>query len=530
MALIGTVWTPEERLNYIYGMMKVDMKDIELDFYQDAIIRSNYVYTGILKARQIGWSFLVALKGMVMALDPARIKYTKQFISYNFEDATEKIRYCREFYESIPAKYKKKLIHKTSTMMEFADEGGKTTSRLISIACRPPRGKNGDISFDEMAFYPRNRARAIYAAGANAILRGGRIEAGSTPFGASGIFYEIMTDKQAFKTYKRYNVPWWFSSIMCKSVEEAAELAPEMDTETRVRRWGTDKLVGIFESNFLEDFQQEQECHFVDSASSYISLELIHSNTPGMRDGDRDMALADDDDQEKEEIEVYAAKTAQELMDLYDREKHGMLYLGYDVGRRRDAAVIFAIGHINGLKISLANIEMRNTPFDDQMDNFYVIMESLPVMRLCLDMTGMGEPLCESLIKRYGDKIEGVLFSSESKEMLCIAVKRGLEKKEFLLQNDRAFHNQIHSIKREPTQVGRFRYDAERNERGHADSFWAWALANYAITQTTSSSPGFYQQLQAKKEGKPKGAGVKPTGSKRGKSLATVERSWKHGK
>jgi phage FluMu gp28-like protein len=208
-----------------------------------------------------------------------------------------------------------------------------------------------------------------------------------------------------------------------------------------------------------------------------------------------------------------------------------MLYLGYDVGRRRDAAVIFAIGRrVNGLKISLANIEMRDTTFDEQMDNVCVIMESLPVMRCCVDQTGQGEPIFEQLNKRYSDKIEGVQFSTENKEALCVAVKRGLEKREFLLQNDRVFHNQIHSIKREATLVGRFRYDAERNEKGHADSFWAWALANYAITQTTGSSPGFYQQLQAKKEGKLKETSAKPAGRKRGKSLAAVERSWEHGK
>ena len=151
MANIGNVWTPDERLNYIYGMIKVDMKNIELDFYQDELIRSNAKYMAILKARQMGWSFLVALKGLVMANDPARIKYTKQFVSYNEDDAREKIRYAKEFYESIPKGCKKKLKHDTVNTMEFIDTGGKTTSRLISIACRPPRGKNGDISYDEMA-------------------------------------------------------------------------------------------------------------------------------------------------------------------------------------------------------------------------------------------------------------------------------------------------------------------------------------------------------------------------------------------
>jgi phage FluMu gp28-like protein len=285
MPVIGKVWTPDERLKYIYGMIKVDMKDIELDFYQEELIRSNAKYLSTLKARQIGWSFLLALKGLAMANDPARIKYTKQFVSYNEEDAREKIRYATEFYDSIPVKYRKKLRHRTSTSMEFIDAGGKTTSRLISIACRPPRGKNGDISFDEMAFYPINRVSAIYTAGVNAIVRGGHIEVGSTPFGTIGTFYDICTNKEKYKNYVRYNIPWWYSQHHCNDVEKAVELAPEMSTEERVRKFGTETLVSIYEANLLEEFQQEQECKFIDSKSSYIPLELIYANTPGLREG-----------------------------------------------------------------------------------------------------------------------------------------------------------------------------------------------------------------------------------------------------
>jgi phage FluMu gp28-like protein len=295
MAIIGKVWTPDERLQYIYSMMKVDTKPIELDFYQDELIRSNAKFLAILKARQIGWSFLVALKGLVFANDPARIKYVRQFVSYNEDDAREKIRYAKEFYDSIPKKFRKKLKHDTANSMEFIDQGGKTTSRLISIACRPPRGKNGDISFDEMAFYPVNRCRAIYTAGVNAIARGGRIEVGSTPLGTIGLFYDICTDKKTFETYGRYNIPWWFSRVHCTDVAQAVEKAPDMSSEERVYTFGTKTLIDIYKTNFLEDFQQEQECSFIDSKSSFISLELIYSNTPGMRPGERERALEDDE-------------------------------------------------------------------------------------------------------------------------------------------------------------------------------------------------------------------------------------------
>jgi phage FluMu gp28-like protein len=510
-------------------MMKVDTKPIELDFYQDELIRSNAKFLAILKARQIGWSFLVALKGLVFANDPARIKYVRQFVSYNEDDAREKIRYAKEFYDSIPKQFRKKLKHDTENSMEFIDQGGKTTSRLISIACRPPRGKNGDISYDEMAFYPVNRCRAIYMAGVNAIARGGRIEVGSSPFGTIGLYYDICTDKENFETYVRYNIPWWFSHVHCTDVPQAIEKAPEMSTEKRVFTFGTKPLIDIYKTNFLEDFQQEQECKFIDSKGSFISLELIYANTPGMRQGEREKAL-EADDADEEDIEIHVAKTAPELMNLYNPEKHGTIYLGYDVARRRDAAVIYAIGLKGDKKISLAEIEMRDTPFREQENTLFAIIKGLSPVRCCIDQTGMGEPLCERFQREFGeDRVEGVPFTNETKEILASNVKRGLENLEFLLPNSQAFHLQIHSIKRTPTLVNRFRYDAERTDKGHADSFWAWALAYHAVTMTTEHTPNFYQQRTSNKNNSVLQSDKEPSSSpapnltpKCGKSLASV--------
>ena len=122
------LWTPDEKLNYIYAFIKYDNSGLELDFWQDDFIRNRSRFICLLKSRQTGFSFVVALKGLVKALDPARRKYTRQFVSYNEEDAREKIRYAREFYEAIPQRFKKRLVHSTATSLEFADEGGKTTS------------------------------------------------------------------------------------------------------------------------------------------------------------------------------------------------------------------------------------------------------------------------------------------------------------------------------------------------------------------------------------------------------------------
>jgi phage FluMu gp28-like protein len=478
------LWTPEERLNYADAFIALNENSLNLDRWQELYIQHTGKFSISLKSRQTGFSFVAALKGLIKAMDPERFDYTIQFVSYNLEDAKEKIRYAKQFYHSIPDNHKKQLVSETKTSMEFLDIRGRTSSRLISISCRPPRGRHGDIVLDEMAIYPAGKVREIYTAAMGVITRGGCMEIGSTPLGKVGLFYDLFCDERRFGKYKRLMVPWWYSAALCTDVLGALHEAPNMETGERVKQFGKESVLMQFESMFLEDFQQEFECTFVDSAGSFITLDLIQANTPGVID-------------KREEVKVY--READDLVVGYEPEIHGeRLYGGYDVARRRDAAVIFVLGiTADGKKRVVAEIEMRNTAFERQMDEIRRIMR-LPVVRVCIDQTGQGEPLCEQLKKEMGSsRIEGVLFTPENKEHLAIMVRTGLERGEFLLHNSRAFHRQIHSIKRIVGAGGRFRYDSERNAEGHADSFWAWALAVHAAARMVRE--GFYEQWGRRK-------------------------------
>ena len=495
------LWTPEEKLNYVYAFMKYDHKDIELDFWQDDFIKNRNRYICLLKSRQTGFSFVVAIKGLVKAFDPARTQYTKQFVSYNEEDAQEKIRYARQFYDSIPKRYKKKLIHQTATMLEFADVGGKTTSRLISLPCRQPRGRNGDICLDEFAIYLPRLSKEIYTAASFCTLRKGCIEVGSTPLGTIGKFYEICTDRENYPNFDRYFVPWWYARVMCKDVRGAVQLAKDMPTEERVERFGTDRLISLYRNSTLEDFQQECECVFIDSSASYISLDLIYANTPGRREDDIPLNIENDEEyfNAKRDVEIHCFKDADDFILNYSPEKYGSpLYMGLDIGRTSDATVFYIIGLVNGKQRSVLRHEMRNADFDSQFDVLCLLMENLPIYRCAIDNGGIGSNLAENAQKRYGERVEQYRFSLQSKEVLAMNVKMGLERREYELDNNRDFHAQIHSIKRTPSSGGGFRYDAERNERGHADSFWAWALASYAAS-AKNTTPSFYAEYARKK-------------------------------
>ena len=500
------MFTKDERLLYAYTYIQFQQKDLLLDFWQDAYIKSMARFIAIVKSRRVGWSFICSLKGLIKAMDPDRVGYTKQFVSYNEEDALEKISYAKQFYDSIPdCDAKKKIITDNKSMLCFQDKNGITQSRLISIPCRPPRGKGGDISLDEFANYNPKMQKLVYDAALPVISRGGTIEMGSSPLGKIGQFYDILTDKSTYD-YERYNIPWWFCRDLCIDVPTAVKVAPSLTTPERVETFGTKIIRQIFQNNDFDTFRQEYECDFIDSSESYIPLDLIYANTPGKRDGDLDLAACEQMSDE-EYWQYNRSIDFQTYSDLdlailnYKPAVHGeTLFLGFDVGRTHDATAIFLLGRMpNGLKRAFARIELRNQPFEVQEETILKAYKELPIYRGRMDATGIGKPIYERLHQKLGDRLEGVTFTAEEKEIMAIDVKRGLEQKEFLLSNDKEFHRQIHSIKRTSNGGKYFRYDAERNEKGHADSFWAWALANSAISLTENKQNNFYAQRRQRR-------------------------------
>lgn len=493
------MFTKEERLLFAYTYMKFQQKDLLLDFWQDAYIRSMTRFIAIVKSRRVGWSFICSLKGLIKAMDPDRVGYTKQFVSYNEEDALEKIIYAKQFYDSMPdCDAKKKLIVNNKSQLVFQDKNGVTQSRLISIPCRPPRGKGGDISLDEYDIYLPKMQKLVYDAALPVISRGGTIEMGSSPLGKVGQFYDIMTDKEQYD-YERYNIAWWFCRDLCTDVSMAVQVAPNMSTLERVETFGTKILKLIFKNTDIDTFRQEYECEFIDSAESYITLDLIYANTPGKRDSDIDLSLCSTMSDEEyweynRDIDFQQYKDIDTAILNYDPKCHGeTLFMGFDVGRHHDRSVLFLIGKMpDGKKRDFARIELKETTYEKQKEIILKAYKELPIFSGRIDRTGIGDNIYEDVRKKLGDRIEGVQFTQESKQLMAIDVKRGLEQREFLLANDRDFHTQIHSIKRTSNGGKYFTFDADRNEKGHADSFWAWALANMAVG--SNETLNFYQQ------------------------------------
>ena len=288
---------------------RYDDQPIAFEPYQLALLSSDSRFRWVTKARQVGFSFLLALEALARC--HLRPKHTSVFVSYNLEDAKEKVLFARHVYEELPLAYQKRLVVDSKTELAFESNGAhRGLSRIISNPSKAPRGKKGDVLLDELAHYVLDRE--VYRGSTAVILRSANQLTGcSTPLGRRGVFWEIAT--QAVRPYPhhwRQEVPWWMCRFFCTDTTRAAAEAPDMPTEESVARFGNPDIVQQFESLALEDFEQEFCTKFVDESYSYYPYDLI---LPCTRE---DLVLAED-------IGSIPAPT-------------GRLVAGFDVGRVRD--------------------------------------------------------------------------------------------------------------------------------------------------------------------------------------------------
>ena len=100
--------------------------------------------------------------------------------------------------------------------------------------------------------------------------------------------------------------------------------------------------------------------------------------------------------------------------------------------------------------------------------------------RLCIDKHGIGMNLAENLRSEFRSRVEGIALIGQTKETLAVDLHIVFENEEIQIPRSRELTSQIHSIKKSATEAGYSRYDTEKNERHHADKFWALSLAVHA--------------------------------------------------
>lgn len=419
------------------------------------------------KSRQIAWSWLIAAEAMADAILTAR---SSLFVSINRNEAQEKIRYARQVYDSLIVE-RPAIVGESQTHIEL-DNG----ARLLSLPSRPPRGKaRHNVYLDEFAHL--QWPRAVYTAALPIISKGGRLRIGSTPFGPQGMFWEIYTEQiQPYPGYARAFTPWWMVQSMCRDVRRARRRAPYMAQDERVATFGTERLQILHRNMLSDDFAQEYEGSFADSGNSWIT----YAEWASVQSGELQF-----------EQETVQGSHIDAVLDAVDRvgqlardaRIERQLTVGMDVGRKHDASELFICGlSTTGAIPVRANFSLHKSPFDVQLAVVRKVLDTLPVVRMLIDRSGLGMQLAEQLEAYYPSKVVGVDFNNADKAAWAVEARMLVQKKRVIVPVDRALAYQVASVKR--IQSGNsVVFDAERTNEHHADKFWAWALATYAASQ-----------------------------------------------
>jgi phage FluMu gp28-like protein len=201
-------------------------------------------------------------------------------------------------------------------------------------------------------------------------------------------------------------------------------------------------------------------------------------------------------------------------------------YMGIDIGRRHDRTVFWVdcltadVGAVRepplqpgACRIAVTRMvrTFSNTPFAEQLAFAREMLslrrvggalgvpeggQALPpqsageylIRRACIDSTGMGAPLAESLQQEFGPRVEPVTFTAAVKEDMAYRVRRRMEQRLDLIPDAPQIARAFSAVKKLVTLSGNTRFDAERTDQGHADEFWAKALADLAAEQPVASS------------------------------------------
>jgi phage FluMu gp28-like protein len=346
----------------------------------------------------------------------------------------EKVRdFCRALKElkALPEFEEIPEIEMKAMEIQFPHNG----SRIMGLPANPDtaRGFSANVILDEFAFH--GDSQKIYAAIYPTITRGFSIEILSTPNGQQGKFFELARQAGLVEGFARDPKTAWSGHRV--NVYQAVGAGLKVDLD--LLRAGCDDE---------ETWQQEYECLFLSDAQNYIPMELILS---------------------------CISEQASEAME-FDALRHKEIYLGIDVGRKRDLTVLWLFEKMGDVLWSRILWPMRKASFEAQEKSICDLMD-LGVRRCGIDASGMGMMLAERLAKKYGARIEPVQFTAQIKEDLAPRVKHLFEERLVRITDNREVRGDINAVKRFVTPAGNVRFDADRTEKGHADRFWTLALA-----------------------------------------------------
>jgi phage FluMu gp28-like protein len=515
--------------------------------FQVDVLNDRSSFRSMNKSRQIGASFIIA--GDSLGDGFLKGHHNIVALSYNLEEAKEKIRYIMQWWESrhsepwtIPARGEfdghgnwrgaspsritdwPEIVKQNALEIEWS-----SGFRFISHPSRPPRGKQASVILDEFAHYQFDEQ--IFTAAIPMTTRGyegkNTISILSTPLGASGKFWEVHTDSGKYPLFKHFDFGWWEIEDLCIPERRIAcrdAFIGGMSQEDLVRQFGTRRLKMLWNSSSpRENFYQEYGLSFLDSKYAFISWDLINSCQPQYWDDKEEILSIDEADDlvnrqyiENEYKDFYIGfkcRCEGGLIDLAieairnlaeavrSKQIPGVLVWTFDCGRDHDCSEITVWEYHKGFYRQRLLITMPQIKFEHQKTVIKRLLEDVPhITRGMMDKGGPGRQLAEEIPALYGeDRAQPVWFDNEKKDIWATTLKGKMEQGKVTLIPDKDQDNQLHSMKRVASAAKNFIYKLETTSTSlgggkkithHGDKFWVDAMACYLCSQFDHNTIG----------------------------------------
>jgi len=324
---------------------------------------------------------------------------------------------------------------------------------IYSISSNPDAqaGKRGSRLLDEFALHPD--PRKLYAIAEPGLTWGGQLEILSTHRGSQNFFNHLVREAREGGNPKNIslhrvtledalNQGFLFRLQQTLPADDPRQAMDEAAYFDHIKSRAPD----------AETFAQEYLCDPADDQAAFLEYDLIASAE-------------------------YPAKTP------WQTQAGGPLYAGIDIGRTRDLTVLWVLEKLGDVFYTRHLECLQNMRKSAQEAILWPWIARC--QRTCIDASGLGIGWVDDARDRFGARVEGVTFTAAAKEALAYPVRGMLEDRRLRLPYDPAIRADLRSLRKTVTTAGNVRFEAERTEHGHADRFWALALALHATTSAT---------------------------------------------
>lgn len=420
--------------------------------YQARYLNDKSRFKFVEKSRRIGMTYVEAFDN---ALDASSGKVKEVwFSSADLSAAEEFMDYIKFWNEIIGA-----IAHDMGEVIIDSDNDVRvhrvrySSGAEINVLSSNPtkfRSKGGRVILDEFAHH--EQAEKLYQAAKPSTLWGAELRIISTHNGTESYFNQLAEEIK--KGDEGTMSEWSLHSInLDQAIEEGLvtkvlKLKNRQANEEEITAFKKEAFSGMTEEAINEEF-------YLIPRSSEKSHLLTY--------------------------QLIAEVSRKDILYSDMKKVEGDLYAGFDVARKRHLAVIWVLEKLGPLLYTRLIIEMPQWKFAKMKEQLYSILKHEKCRRVCIDETGQGVQIAEEAQDDFGKfKVEPVWFTNRIKEELAEYLYTQIEGQRVLIPLDKKVRDDLYSVKAVTTAAGNKRYEAPATDDGHADRFWALALALHA--------------------------------------------------